>query len=121
MQVTAMFARKSLSGAHELPPLVVFQTPPAPAAAHMTLGLTGSMIKERARLPTLPGPNDCQVPSAPLVEALPSPTPAPPVPPGNSGSSNISSASLLSACDGRFLLFRVEKRFIFLIFSFAWK
>src|ERR1044072_8969842 len=121
MQVTAMFARKSLSGAHELPPFVVFQIPPATAAAYMRAGLTGSMINERVRPPTLPGPNDCQVPSAPLVEALPSPAPAPPVPPGNSGSPNTSSVSLLSVCDGRFLLCRVENRLIFLIFSFARK
>src|ERR1041384_7832677 len=99
--VTAIFARKSLSGDHDEPALVVFQMPPATPAAYITSGLTGSMSNARVRPPTLPGPNDCQVPSAPLVEALPSPTPAPPVPPGNSGSSNISSASLLSACDGR--------------------
>src|SRR6185503_17319777 len=105
MQVTAMFARKSLSGAHELPPLVVFQIPPATAAAYITSGLAGSMSNARVRPPTLPGPNDCQVPSAPLVDALPSPAPPPPVPFGNSPSpSRISSVSPASACEGRFLL-----------------
>src|SRR5689334_25342644 len=123
MQVTAMFARKSLSGAHVVPPLVVFQIPPATAAAYMTLGLTGSMIKDRVRPPTLPGPNDCHVPSAPLVDALPSPAPAPPVPFGNSLSpgSRISASSPPLACGGRFLPLADENRFICLIFSLAWK
>src|ERR1051325_8991351 len=94
--VTAMFARKSSSGAHELPPFVVFQTPPATPAAYITSGVTGLMTNARVRPPTLPGPNDCHVPSAPLVDALPSLGPPPPVPFGNSPSpgSRISSASL---------------------------
>src|SRR5262249_43400013 len=110
--VTAMFARKSSSGFHELPPLVVFQMPPATPAAYITSVLTGSMTNARVRPPTLPGPNDCHVPSAPLVDALPSPAPPPPVPFGNSGS-RISSASLAG---GRFLPFADENRFMCLIF-----
>src|SRR6185312_6259306 len=124
MHVTAMFARKSFSGVHELPPLVVFQMPPATAAAYITSGLIGSISRARVRPPTLPGPIDCQEPSAPLVEALPSPAPPPPVPLGNSSSSPLitSSRSLsASVAEGRFLLRALEKRFIFLIFSFAWK
>src|SRR4051794_9111306 len=103
--VTAMFARKSLSGSHAPPPLVVFQTPPATPAAYITSGLTGSMTSARVRPPTLPGPSDCHVPSAPLVDALPSPAPPPPVLPGNSPSpgSRISSASFELACGARFL------------------
>src|SRR6185369_13967576 len=110
MQVTAMFARKSSSGAQDVPPFVVFQMPPATAAAYITLGLTGSISNERVRPPTLPGPNDCHVPSAPLVEALPSPAPPPPVPFGNSPSpgSKISSVSPASVAAGRFLLRAVE-------------
>src|SRR5215211_7634119 len=96
--VTAMFARKSLSGNHDEPPLVVFQMPPATAAAYITSGLVGSMRSDRVRPPTLPGPSDCQVPSAPLVDALPSPAPPPPVPLGNSpSSSKTSSVSLALA------------------------
>src|SRR5678816_2237692 len=91
--VTAMLARKSLSGAHELPPLVVFHTPPTTPAAYITSGLTGSMTNARVRPPTLPGPSDCHVPSAPPVEALPSPAPPPPVLPGNSPSPRFSSVS----------------------------
>src|ERR1043166_1331844 len=104
--VTAMFARKSSSGSHDAPPLVVFQTPPATPAAYITSGVTGSMTNARVRPPTLPGPNDCHVPSAPLVDALPSPAPPPPVPFGNSPSpgSRIS-ASLLLACGGGVLPF----------------
>src|SRR6185437_2604816 len=107
-QVTAIFARKSSSGSHVPPPLVVFQIPPATAAAYMTSGLTGSTSKARVRPPTLPGPNACQVPSAPLVEALPSPAPPPPVPLGNSPSSpsNAGFASAESPGD-RLLLRRV--------------
>src|SRR5689334_9793776 len=120
--VTAMFARKSSRGNHAAPPLVVFQTPPATPAAYITSGVTGSMTNARVRPPTLPGPSDCQVPSAPLVDALPSPAPPPPVPFGNSPSpgSRIS-ASLLLACGGRFLPFADENRFMCLIFSLAWK
>src|SRR5215216_4143721 len=105
MEVTAMFARKSLSGSHDEPPFVVFQMPPATAAAYITSGLLGSISNARVRPPTLPGPNDCQVPSAPLVDALPSPAPPPPVLFGNSPSpsSNTSSVSLAFACGGRFL------------------
>src|SRR5689334_12038737 len=109
--VTAMLARKSFNGAQLLPAFVVFQMPPATPAAYITSGLTGSMSSARVRPPTLPGPSDCQVPSAPLVEALPSPAPPPPVPFGNSPSpgSRIS-ASLLLACGGRFLPFADENR-----------
>src|SRR6185503_12314158 len=110
--VTAMFARKSLSGSHDVPPLVVFQTPPATPAAYITLGLTGSMTNARVRPPTLPGPSDCQVPSAPPVEALPSPAPPPPVLPGNSPSSKTSSASFALAWGGRFLPLADENRFM---------
>src|SRR5215813_10470724 len=114
MQVTAMLARKSSSGAHVVPPLVVFQIPPATAAAYITSALVGSMSNARVRPPTLPGPNDCHVPSTPLVEALPSPAPPPPVPFGNSPSpgSSISSASLPLACGGRFLPLEDENRFM---------
>ena len=70
MQVTAMFARKSSSGAHDVPAFVVFQIPPATAAAYITSGLLGSMSNARVRPPTLPGPRDCQVPSVPPVEAI---------------------------------------------------
>src|SRR5829696_9075667 len=123
MQVTAMFARKSLRGAHDVPPLVVFQIPPATAAAYITLGSVGSMSSARVRPPTLPGPNDCHVPSAPLVEALPSPAPPPPVPLGNSplSPSNTSSLSFAAACGGTFLFLAVENRFMRLIFSLASK
>src|SRR5919197_4930866 len=121
--VTAMFARKSLSGNQEAPPFVVFQMPPATAAAYITLGLVGSMTSARVRPPTLPGPSACQVPSTPLVEALPSPAPPPPVPFGNSPSSPGSTgpASPACACGGIILFLAVEKRFIFLIFSLASK
>src|ERR1043166_9874434 len=95
--VTAMFARTSSSGAHELPPFVVFQTPPATPAAYITSGVTGLMTNARVRPPTLPGPSDCQVPSAPLVDALPSPAPAPPVPFGNCGSSPAPTPGPISA------------------------
>src|SRR5690242_21402025 len=117
-----MFARKSFKGAHELPAVVVFQTPPATPAEYMTFGSTGSMTNARVRPPTLPGPSDCHVPSAPLVEALPSPAPPPPVPFGNSPSpgSRIS-ASLPLACGGRFLPLADENRFICLILSLAAK
>src|ERR1041384_3134626 len=110
--VTAMFARKSSSGSHDVPAFVVFQTPPATPAAYITSGLTGSMTNARVRPPTLPGPSDCQVPSTPLVEALPSPAPPPPVLPGNSPSpgSSISSASLLLAGAGRDLPDRKSTR-----------
>src|SRR5678816_995190 len=120
--VTAMFARKSSSGSHDAPALVVFQTPPATPAAYITSGLTGLMTNARVRPPTFPGPNDCQVPSAPLVEALPSPAPPPPVPFGNSPSpgSRIS-ASLPLACGGRLLPLADENRFMCLIFSLAAK
>src|ERR1051325_9178590 len=120
--VTAMFARKSSRGNHDAPPFVVFQTPPATPAAYITSGVTGSMTNARVRPPTLPGPSDCHVPSAPLVDALPSPAPPPPVLPGNSPSpgSSISSASPL-AWDGRFLPFADENRFMPLIFSLASK
>src|ERR1700755_1525648 len=67
-QVTAMFAMKSLSGDHEAPPFVDFQTPPATPAAYIVWGLTGSMMMARVRPPTLPGPSGCHVPSTPLVE-----------------------------------------------------
>src|SRR5215213_283167 len=87
-----MFARKSLSGAHDEPPSVVFQMPPAAAAAYITFASVGLMSSERVRPPTLPGPNDCQVPRAPLVEALPSPAPPPPVPFGNSPSSPLNTS-----------------------------
>src|SRR5687768_1721543 len=109
-----MLARKSLSATHDVPPLVVFQMPPATAAAYITSGLTGSISKARVRPPTLPGPNGCHVPRTPLVEALPSPAPPPPVLLGNSPSSNTSSVSLALpfACGGRFLLRALEKRFI---------
>src|ERR1043165_7335137 len=100
--VTAMFARKSSSGSHDAPPLVVFQTPPATPAAYITLGLTGSMTNARGRPPTFPGPSDCQVPSPPLVDALPSPAPPPPVPFGKSPSPG-SRISVALACCGRFL------------------
>src|SRR5919112_3340326 len=121
--VTAMFARKSFSGSHALPPLVVFQIPPATAAAYITSGLLGSISSARVRPPTLPGPNDCHVPSAPLVDALPSPAPPPPVLPGNSPSpgSSTSLVSLPLAWGGRFLPLADENRFICLIFSLAWK
>src|SRR4030095_9485791 len=122
-QVTAMFARKSSSGSHDAPAFVVFQMPPATAAAYITSGLMGSMSNARVRPPTFPGPNDCHVPRAPLVEALPSPAPPPPVPFGNSPSSSLKSelASPVSKRDGKLLFLAVEKRFICLIFSFAWK
>src|SRR5690349_11849102 len=117
-----MLARKSFKGVHELPAFVVFHTPPATPAEYITFGSTGSITNARVRPPTLPGPIDCHVPSAPLVEALPSPAPPPPVPFGKSGSSPPSpSSSSVSCAGGRFLLPRVEKRFIFLIFSFASK
>src|SRR5689334_9118589 len=118
--VTAMFARKSSSGAHEVPPLVVFQTPPATPAAYITSGITGSMTNARVRPPTFPGPSDCQVPSAPLVDALPSPAPPPPVPVGNSPSPG-SRISVPLACVGRFLPLADENRFMYLIFSLASK
>src|SRR6185295_4919038 len=120
--VTAMFARKSFKGDHELPAFVVFHTPPATPAAYIVSVSTGSITSARVRPPTLPGPIDCHVPSAPLVEALPSPAPPPPVPLGNSGSSPpppSPRSSSVSCAGGRFLLPRDEKRFIFLIFSFA--
>src|ERR1051325_6448571 len=121
--VTAMFARKASSGSHDAPPLVVFQTPPATPAAYITSGLTGSITSARVRPPTLPGPSDCHVPSAPPVEELPSPAPPPPVLPGNSPSpgSSISSASLLLACAGMFLPLADENRFMCFIFSLASK
>src|SRR6185369_14946008 len=121
--VTAMLARKSSSGADDVPPLVVFQIPPATAPAYIVSGLLGSMMSVRVRPPTLPGPNDCQVPSAPLVDALPLPAPPPPVPFGNSPSpeSRISSASLPLACGGRFLPLADENRFMCLIISLASK
>src|SRR5215217_9603675 len=112
MHVTAMFARKSLSGSHDVPPLVVFQMPPETAAAYITSGLVGSMSNARVRPPTLPGPIACQVPRAPLVEGLPSPAPAPPVPFGNSPASPSKISSVpASSCEGKFLLRDVEKRF----------
>src|SRR4026207_2129344 len=122
-QVTAMLARKSSSGSHDAPPFVVFQMPPATAAAYITSGLVGSISKARVRPPTLPGPNDCHVPQAPPADALPSPAPPPPVPFGNSPSSSLKSefASPVSKRDGKLLFLAVEKRFICLIFSFAWK
>src|SRR3954468_24455443 len=67
-QLTAMFAMKSLRGAQDAPPFVVFQTPPATPAAYIVLGVTGSIISARVRPPTLPGPSPCQVPSTPPVE-----------------------------------------------------
>src|SRR5215207_8295951 len=90
--VTAMLGRKSLRGAHDAPAYVAF-------------GLFGSMRSERVRPPTLPGPSGCHVPSAPLVEALPSPTPPPPVPFGNSPSPASGVSSSASDCAGirRFL------------------
>src|SRR6476619_1360391 len=103
MQVTAMFARKSSRGAHDVPAFVVFQMPPATPAAYITLGSVGSISKALVRPPTLPGPMLCQVPSAPLVDALPSPAPPPPVPFGNSGSAPGLTGSA-SFCDGKFLL-----------------
>src|ERR1041384_5816780 len=75
--VTAMFAMKSSSGdqlapafvGFQMPPaFVVFKSPPAPPAAYIGSGVTGSIMIARVRPPTLPGPNDCQVPSTPLVE-----------------------------------------------------
>src|SRR6185437_932339 len=86
IEETAMLARKSSRGAQVVPPLVDFQIPPATAAAYITFGLFGSTNRARVRPPTLPGPSSCQVPSAPLVDALPSPAPPPPVPFGKSPS-----------------------------------
>src|SRR5215211_7301970 len=115
-EVTAMLFRKSLSGTQDAPAFVVFQMPPATAPAYITSGLFGSMMSERVRPPTLPGPSGCHVPSAPLVEALPSPTPPPPVPFGNSPSGRSSRSSpFASDCAGIRRFLAVEKRFIFLI------
>src|ERR1044072_6408314 len=117
--VTPMFARKSSSGSQDAPPLVVFQTPPTTPAAYMTSGLTGLMTNARVRPPTLPGPSDCHVPTAPPVHELPSPAPPPPVLAGISPSPTPSpiSASLPLVSGGRFLPLADENRFLCLIFS----
>src|SRR3954453_13950131 len=57
---TLRLAMKSASGAQLVPPLVVFQTPPATAPSHMMLGFVGWITIERVRPPMLPGPRHFQ-------------------------------------------------------------
>jgi hypothetical protein len=47
-------------GANEVPPSVLFQTPPLAAATNSVLSLRGSTATSRTRPPTLEGPRDCQ-------------------------------------------------------------
>src|SRR5882672_2652691 len=50
-------AMKSSTGAHDAPPLVVFQMPPPTLPANIVSGLVGLIASERIRPPMLPGPN----------------------------------------------------------------
>src|SRR5713226_7274292 len=52
----------SVSGSQELPPSVVFQTPPDTAPAYMMLVLAGLMTRLRVRPPMVLGPSETQVP-----------------------------------------------------------
>src|SRR2546425_10995404 len=60
---TARFGSSvSVRAAHDVPPLVVFHTPPATPAAYIVFGVVGSMTMARVRPPTLPGPRAVQDP-----------------------------------------------------------
>src|SRR5882672_8743540 len=50
-------AMKSSIGAHDAPPLVVFQIPPPTLPANIVSGLVGLIASERIRPPMFPGPN----------------------------------------------------------------
>src|ERR1017187_3936425 len=61
MLFTAMLERKSLKGDQVVPPVVVFQIPPATPAVYMVVGVVGSISKARTRPPMFPGPRFAQL------------------------------------------------------------
>src|SRR5258706_15510297 len=63
MATAPMFSVPTVSNtaAHELPPLVVFHTPPPPAATYRMLVLVGSMATLLTRPATLPMAQPCMV------------------------------------------------------------
>src|SRR5690242_20380930 len=63
-ELTARLGRRSPAADQDVPPVVVFQTPPAAPAAYIVPGELGSMTMARVRPPMLPGPRKLQVDSA---------------------------------------------------------
>src|SRR6185436_5852343 len=56
----ARFARKSLTGCHDVPPFVDLQIPPPTLPTHILFELFGSITIDRIRPPTLAGPSQLQ-------------------------------------------------------------